>query len=105
ELISGRLPSDPAAKVPRFRPILQGQSVDEQQRILAVMGRRYHSTFRPALRNALRNKNGFFRAQAAAAGARRRVAEKKQLWSISPAGNEAAPSKAPDTLAADTRRP
>jgi hypothetical protein len=91
--------------VPRFRPILHGQSVDEQQRILAVMGRRYHPAFRPALRNALRNKNGFIRAQAAAVAARLDVDEKKQLWSTSGAGNEAAPAKAPDTLAADTPRP
>jgi hypothetical protein len=81
ELASGRLPSDPAAKVPRFRPILHGPSVDEQQRILAVMGRRYHPDFRPALRNALRNKNGFIRAQAAAVAARLDVEEKSRLWS------------------------
>ena len=70
ELVSGRLPSDPAAKVPRFGPILQGASVEEQQRVLGVIGRRYHADFRPALRNALRNSNGFISAQAAAVASR-----------------------------------
>ena len=66
ELSSGRLPSDPAAAVPRFRPILRGLSTEEQQRVLGVIGRRYHADFRLVLREALRNKNGFIRAQAAA---------------------------------------
>src|SRR5262245_14978795 len=47
ELISGRLPPDPAAKVPRFRPILHGPSLDEEQRALAVMGHSYLGDFRP----------------------------------------------------------
>ena len=81
ELISGRLPSDPAAKVPRFQPILHGASLDEQQRVLGVVGRRYHPDFRAALRNALRNRNGFIRAQAAAVASRLDIDEKNRLWS------------------------
>src|SRR5437764_6732079 len=42
ELSSNRLPSDPTAQVPRFRPILRGTSVEEQQRVLGVIARRYH---------------------------------------------------------------
>ena len=45
ELVSGRLPRDPAAKVPRFGPILQNASIEEQQRVLGVIGRRYHARF------------------------------------------------------------
>ena len=70
ELVAGRLPSDPVAKVPRFTPILQGASVEDQQRVLGVIGRRYHADFRPVLRRALRNRNGFIRAQAAAVASR-----------------------------------
>ena len=81
ELSSGRLPSDPASEVPRFRPILHGASTEEQQRVLGVIGRRYHVDFRPALRDALRNKNGFIRAQAAAVASRLDIEEKKSLWS------------------------
>jgi hypothetical protein len=81
ELSSGRLPSDPASEVPRFRPILHGASTEEQQRVLGVIGRRYHADFRPALRDALRNKNGFIRAQAAAVASRLDSEEKKSLWS------------------------
>jgi hypothetical protein len=95
ELASGRLPSDPAAQVPRFRPILNGPSVDEQQRILAVMGRRYHPAFRPALRNALRNRNAFIRAQAAAVAARLNADEKNRIWA----------SEQRDPLPAEPRRP
>jgi len=84
ELISGRLPSDPAAKVPRFRPILYGSSILEQQRVLGVIGRRYHVDFRPALRKALRNKDGFIRAQAAAVASRLDIDEKNRLWSTAP---------------------
>jgi hypothetical protein len=80
ELSCGRLPADSAADVPRFRPILHGASTEEQQRVLAVIGRRYHADFRPALRDALRNKNGFIRAQAAAVASRLDIAERKQLW-------------------------
>jgi hypothetical protein len=79
--MSGRLPSDPAAKVPRFRPILYGSSIEEQQRVLGVIGRRYHVDFRPALRKALRNKDGFIRAQAAAVASRLDIDEKNRLWS------------------------
>jgi hypothetical protein len=81
ELSSGRLPSDAASEVPRFRPILHGASTEEQQRVLGVIGRRYHRDFRPALRDALRNKNGFIRAQAAAVASRLDIEEKKTLWS------------------------
>jgi hypothetical protein len=84
ELSSGRLPSDPASEVPRFRPILHGASTEEQQRVLGVIGRRYHADFRPALRDALRNKNGFIRAQAAAVASRLDSGEKKSLWSGAP---------------------
>jgi hypothetical protein len=80
ELRSGRLPNDPAAEVPRFRPILHGASVEEQQRVLGVIGRRYHPEFRAALRDALRNKNGFIRAQAAAVASRLSIDEKARLW-------------------------
>jgi hypothetical protein len=90
ELSSGRLPSDPAAKVPRFQPILDGASIEEQQRVLGVIGRRYHADFRPALRNALRNKNGFIRAQAAAVASRLSIDEKNRLWS---AGRAHQPAK------------
>jgi hypothetical protein len=80
ELNSGRLPSDPAAAVPRFRPILRGLSTEEQQRVLGVIGRRYHADFRMVLRDALRNKNGFIRAQAAAVASRLDSEEKARLW-------------------------
>jgi hypothetical protein len=105
ELISGRLPRDPAAKVPRFRPILHGASTDEQQRILAVMGRRYHPAFRPALRSALRNKNVFIRAQAAAVAARLDIDEKNQLWSLAQAPDSAEHPRVADALDAAPRRP
>ena len=81
ELISDRMPTDPEAKVPRFTPILQGSSIEEQQRVLGVIGRRYHADFRPVLRKALRNKNGFIRAQAAAIASRLSAEEKNSLWS------------------------
>jgi hypothetical protein len=105
ELMSGRLPSDPAAKVPRFRPILHGTSIEEQQRVLGVIGRRYHADFRPALRKALRNKNGFIRAQAAAVASRLDIDEKNRLWSASP--DEPTEQAAPPPAALDTepRRP
>ena len=81
ELASGRLSSDPATSVPRFGAILQGASVEEQQRVLGVIGRRYHAEFRAALRKAMRNKNGFIRAQAAAVASGLSVEEKSRLWS------------------------
>jgi len=87
ELASGRLPSDPAASVPRFGPILQGASVEEQQRVLSVIGRRYHAEFRAALRKAMRNKNVFIRAQAAAVASGLSVDEKGRLWSADKLGN------------------
>ena len=85
ELASGRLPSDPAAKVPRFGPILERASVEDQQRVLGVIGRRYHAEFRPVLRKALRSSNGFIRALAAAVASGLDVDEKNRLWST---GNE-----------------
>jgi hypothetical protein len=103
ELVSGRLPTDPTAQVPRFRPLLHRASVDEQQRILGVIGRRYHADFRPALRNALRNKNGFIRAQAAAVASRLSIEEKRRLWSGG-ADVEEMPGK-PAALDAEPRRP
>src|SRR5260370_36040908 len=66
ELSSGRLPRDPIAEIPRFRPILTCGSTEEQQRVLSAICRRYHGDFRATLRQALLNKNGFIRAQAAA---------------------------------------
>jgi hypothetical protein len=121
ELTSGRLPTDPAAEVPRFRPILHGGSVEEQQRVLGVIGRRYHADFRPALRNALRNKNGFIRAQAAAVASKLSIEEKNRLWSGSSLGEdgrerpygpaksdrsvEPADQTAPDALDVEARRP
>jgi hypothetical protein len=98
QLVSGRLPPDPAAKVPRFRPFLHGTSVDAQQRVLAVIGRRYHPAFRSALRNALGNKNPFIRAQAAAVAARLDSDEKNRIWSNAPPGTEASAENTPDTL-------
>jgi len=90
DLSSGRLLHDPTAEVPRFRPILHEASTDEQQRVLGVLGRRYHAEFRPALREALRNKNSFIRAQAAAVASRLDAEEKNKLWS------SGAPADAPD---------
>ena len=92
DLNSGRLPHRPGAEFPRFRPILHGTSTDEQQRVLGVLGRRYHADFRAALRDALRNKNSFIRAQAAAVASRLDAEEKNKLWSsASPAGTPDAP--------------
>jgi hypothetical protein len=115
ELVSGRMPSDPAAEVPHFRPLLHGASVEEQQRVLGVIGRRYHADFRSALRSALRNKNGFIRAQAAAVASRLSIEEKNQLWSAStnredPESERAEPDRsaakvAPDALDVEARRP
>jgi len=83
ELTCGRLPSDTKAAVPRFRPILRSASVEEQQRVLGVLGRRYHREFRAVLREALRHRNGFIRAQAAAVATRLDFDEKARLWSES----------------------
>jgi hypothetical protein len=101
EMVSGRLPADPHAKVPRFAPILQGSSVETQQRVLGVVGRRYHPDLRPILRKALRNRNGFIRAQAAAIASRLDIEEKTRLWSTTPA-DQGAPA---DTLDVEARRP
>jgi hypothetical protein len=106
ELTSGRLPSDPAAEVPRFRPILHGTSIEEQQRVLGVIGRRYHPDFRPVLSKALRNKDGFIRAQAAAVASRLDMEEKNRLWSTGQ--SQAASGNAAhrdDALDAERRRP
>jgi len=104
ELISDRLLADPAAQVPRFRPILHGTSIEEQQRVLGVIGRRYHPDFRPVLRKALRNKDGFIRAQAAAVASRLDIDEKNQLWSSGSrdAGGPGGPSH--DALDIEARR-
>ena len=87
ELTAGRLPLDHAASVPRFTPILTGTSVNEQQRVLGVMGRRYHSDFRHVMRLALRNPNGLIRSQAAAIASRLDLAEKSHLWTTGSAGS------------------
>jgi len=102
ELRSGRLP--------RFRPILRSASVEEQQRVLGVLGRRYHAQFRAVLRDALRHKNGFIRAQAAAVASRLDMTEKMRLWSSSvPSAevSEPAPSEpaSPPALARESRDP
>jgi hypothetical protein len=99
ELASGRLPSDPAAKVPRFGPILEGTSVEEQQRVLGVIGRRYHADFRPVLRKAMRNKNVFIRAQAAAVASSLDADEKSRLWT---AGGRNEPTARDSTTPATT---
>jgi hypothetical protein len=83
ELVSGRLPPDQTALVPRFNPILHDSSLEDQQRVLGVIGRRYHPDFRPTLRRAMRHKNGFIRAQAAAIASRLSPDEKARLWSAS----------------------
>ncbi len=102
EMVSGRLPSDPHAKVPRFAPILHGSSIEAQQRVLGVVGRRYHADLRPILRKALRNRNGFIRAQAAAIASRLDVEEKNRLWSTAPPADQGAPA---DALDVEARRP
>jgi hypothetical protein len=103
ELTSGRLPSDPTAKVPRFGPILQGASVEEQQRVLGVIGRRYHADLRPALRQAMRNKNGFIRAQAAAVASRLGGDEKSRLWSATTPPHQGTRASAPDAFDVEPR--
>ena len=109
ELVSDRLPSDPGASVPRFGPILQSAPIEEQQRALGVIGRRYHPDFRAALRKAMRNKNGFIRAQAAAIASGLSSDEKSRLWSTGTLREEHAdrntPANAPDALDVEPRRP
>jgi hypothetical protein len=102
ELISDRLPTDPDAKVPRFTPILQGASLEDQQRVLGVIGRRYHADFRPVLRKALRNRNGFIRAQAAAVASKLNAEEKNRLWSTARRPGE--PAHLDEALDGETRR-
>jgi hypothetical protein len=102
ELRSDRLLADPAAQVPRFRPILHGTSIEEQQRVLGVIGRRYHPDFRPVLRKALRNKDGFIRAQAAAVASRLDIEEKNRLWS---SGSRDPGGPSDDALDVEARRP
>jgi hypothetical protein len=84
ELSSNRLPIDPAAKVPRFTPILTGSSIEDQQRVLGVVGRHYDADFRPVLKRALRSRNGLIRAQAAAIASGLDLEEKTRLWSATP---------------------
>jgi hypothetical protein len=108
ELISGRMPSDHTADVPRFRPLLHGASVEEQQSVLGVIGRRYHADFRPVLRNALRNKNGFIRAQAAAVASRLSIEEKHRLWAADTSSEDEGSRARPDertALDVEARRP
>jgi hypothetical protein len=102
ELVSGRVPSDPAATVPRFNPILHDTSLEDQQRVLGVIGRRYHADFRPVLRKAMRHKNGFIRAQAAAIASRLTVEEKARLWSTA---DMQATAPGSDAVALDAKPP
>jgi len=79
--------------VPRFGPILRGVSTEDKQRVLGVLGRHYHPEFRTALREALRNKDGFIRAQAAAVASRLDSDEKARLW----AADRCEPGLPPDS--------
>ena len=98
ELTAGRAPADPMAAPRAFMPIFKGNSIDEQQRVLGVIGRRFHGDFRPVLREALRNRDGFVRAQAAAIASRLDLKEKSLLWS-----QDAAPGAAPSDGARESR--
>ncbi len=104
EVVAGRLASDPRAEVPRFKSILQSASIEDQQRLLGVIGRRYHAAFRPVLRRALRNRNGFIRAQAAAVASRLDAEERSRLWSEVSLPNQAAPGGDAAMLDTETRR-
>jgi hypothetical protein len=104
EVVAGRLASNPGAEVPRFKPILQSASVEDQQRVLGVIGRRYHAAFRPVLRRALRNRNGFIRAQAAAVASRLDADEKNRLWSDVPPLHQAASGSDAAALDTESRR-
>lgn len=88
ELTSGRLP-DAAAGISRFAPILNGTAFEVQQRVLGVMGSRYHADFRHMLRLALRSRNGLIRAQAAAIAANLDLDEKAKLSTSEQEGGEA----------------
>jgi hypothetical protein len=80
EVTSGRLSANPAAGVDRLALLLSGASVEEQQRVVGVIGRQYHEELRPLLRAALRNRNPIIRAQAAAVASRLDLDEKNHLW-------------------------
>ena len=85
-------------------------SFEEQQRVLGVIGRRYHAEFRPVLRKALRNSNGFIRAQAAAVASGLDADEKTRLWREEdgrkrPDWSSSQDSAAPDALDVERRRP
>lgn len=79
-LAAKRLPEDPSAPIERFEPILSGTALSQQQRVLGVIGRRYHSDFHPSLKKALRNSNILIRAQAAAIASVLAPMEKSRLW-------------------------
>jgi hypothetical protein len=79
-LAAKRLPEDSSAPIERFEPILCGTAVSQQQRVLGVIGRRYHSDFHPSLKKALRNSNILIRAQAAAIASVLAPLEKSRLW-------------------------
>jgi hypothetical protein len=80
ELTSERLSTDFSAPVPRFDPILSGTSLAQQQRVLGLIGRNYHSDFHASLKKALRNRNILIRAQAAAIASLLAPDDKTRLW-------------------------
>jgi hypothetical protein len=80
----GRVPPDATASVHRFAPILSGTSIADQQRVLAVIGHRYHSDLRPVLKRGLRHRNALVRAQAAAVASQLDLDEKTRLWANTP---------------------
>ena len=90
ELTSERLPTDFSAPVHCFDPILSGNSLAQQQRVLSVIGRNYHPDFHASLKKALRNRNILIRAQAAAIASLLAPADKTRLWR--PASVEVRPS-------------
>jgi hypothetical protein len=85
EVVTDRVPPDPTASVHRLEPVLSGTSIADQQRVLGVIGRRYHRDLRPVLKRALRHRNGLVRAQAAAIASQLDLDEKTQLWANTPA--------------------
>ena len=84
DVTSGRLSADPAASVDRLALVLSGASVEEQQRVVGVIGRQYHGDLRQLLRRALRNRNPMIRGQAAAVASRLDLDEKNRLWDPAP---------------------
>lgn len=80
ELTSERLPSDFAAPIHRFAPILAGSSLAQQQRVLGLIGRHFHPDFHASLKTALRNRNILIRAQAAAIASLLGPSDKSRLW-------------------------